>query len=148
MGIFEKTLISGAEIEKYIPQRAPMIMVTGFHGIKDECFHTSLDICPNNIFCSGRHFTEAGIIEHIAQSCAFRNGYMALQASEKVKLGFIGAVTNMRIFMLPAVGERLQCTVRVEQEFLGISLVKASVTCNGKTVAEGKVKVALIGKES
>ncbi len=148
MGVSEKALICGKEIEKFIPQRSPMIMISGFHGIEEEIFHTSLEILEENIFCENGVFCEAGIIEHIAQSCAFRNGYLAINCGQKVQLGYIGAVTAMRIYSLPKCGSTIKTRISIEQEFMGISLVKAVVECCGSPIAEGKVKVALIEKEN
>ncbi len=147
MGVFEKAVICGEEVEQYIPQRHPVVMISGFHGMEEERFFTSLDICSNNIFCHNGALSEAGIIEHIAQSCAFRNGYIARSGSKPVSLGYIGSLSNFKFYNLPAVGSRICTTLRVEYEFDGISLVGAQTRCGDRVVAEGKLKVALIKRE-
>ena len=143
MGIFAETLIAGEEIKNYIPQREPIIMVDSFYGIDDKKSFSGLTIKEDNIFVEENLLNEAGIIEHIAQSCALRVGYFYRQQHLPIPTGYIGAVKNMKILNLPQVGQQLFTTVTVLQDIFGITLVSVEVEVNQTTVATGEMKIFL-----
>ena len=143
MKIFEKALISGIEILNYIPQRDPIVMVDAFYGIKDNTSFSGLTIKEDNIFLQNGHFNESGIIEHIAQSCALRVGYLCQQAQTPTPIGYIGAIKNMTIDQLPIAGQQLYTTVTIEQEVFDITLVSAKVNINDRLIASCEMKIFL-----
>lgn len=147
MSMFDNIMASGKDLEKYLPQRWPMIMVSGLHALDENRIYTSLDIAPDNIFCNEGYFTEAGIIEHIAQSIGIRNGYLDIKYGRGVRSGVIGNISATRIISLPKAGSRLETVTTVEGEYFGLVLVKAIVSCGDIVVAECKMKVALKEKE-
>ncbi len=143
MGISEKAIISSGEIPEFIPQRPPIIMVDEFYGTDAELSVSGLLIGEDNIFCEDGVFGECGIIEHIAQSAALRMGYIHKKNGEKIPLGFIGSVNNLKIHSLPPAGSRIITRIRIEQQVFGITLVSA-VTGNGDIpVAECSMKIYL-----
>jgi predicted hotdog family 3-hydroxylacyl-ACP dehydratase len=143
MGIFAQALISGEDIKNYIPQREPIIMLDAFYGIDGNQSFSGLTIQADTIFVENNRFNEAGLIEHIAQSCAARIGYYCRQQNEKVPVGYIGALKKMQIFDLPQVGQQLQTTVTIEQEIFDITLVSAEIKVNQKTIAVCEMKIFL-----
>jgi len=143
MGIFAKALIAGEEIKDYIPQREPMIMVDAFYGIVDEKSFSGLTVKEDNILVEDGLLSEAGIIEHIAQSCALRLGYDYRQRQLPVPIGYIGAVKNMKILNLPQVGQQLFTTVTILQEVFDITLVSVEIDVNQTPVATGEMKIFL-----
>ncbi|MCK9627313.1 MAG: hydroxymyristoyl-ACP dehydratase [Bacteroidales bacterium] len=143
MGIFEKALISGDELLEYIPQRAPFVMVDSYCGRMEKASFTALTLKEGNLLNDGNHFSESGIIEHIAQSAAVAAGVDFNAQGKPVPRGFIGAVSKMMINKLPMVGQRLNTTITEIQKFQGISLVSAKVECEGLIVAEGELKIFL-----
>lgn len=147
MSNFNKILIGREELERYLPQRPPIVMVSSLCGCNGNVTYTTLDITPDNIFCHNGVLSEPGIIEHVAQSIGLRNGYLSLNEGKEVSSGVIGAVTGFKIFELPPVGSTIKSTTVVEHEFMGLMLVSCSVSCNETIIAEGKMKVALIKKE-
>lgn len=113
----------------------------------DFC-ETSFEIKPDNIFVRDGKFTEGGVVENMAQTCASRIGYMAVHYKhEEVRIGVIGAVKNCEIFRLPNVGEKLSSRI-VETicDFNDMSVLKVEVRCNDETIASCEMKVALIEK--
>ena len=143
MGIFAEALIEGEEIKEYIPQREPIIMVDAFYGIDDKKSFSGLTVKPDNIFVEDCCLSDAGIIEHIAQSCAVRVGYYFKLRQLPVPKGFIGAIKNMKIRSLPKVGEQLFTTVTILQDIFNITLVAVEVNVNQTLVAEGEMKIFL-----
>ena len=84
-----------------IPQRPPFVMVDTLTQSDEAKTITKLVITPENILVNGSHFSEAGLIENIAQTAAARAGYTALQQGKPVQTGFIGAIKNLQVFALP-----------------------------------------------
>jgi len=143
MGIFEKALITGEEIKDYIPQREPIIMVDAFYGIEGKVSVSGLSIKEDNYFVEYGLLNEAGIIEHIAQSCALGVGYNYKQQQLPIPTGFIGALKNVKIIDLPQAGQKIFTTVTILHEVFDINLVSVEVQENKKTITTGEMKIFL-----
>ncbi|MDR1783332.1 MAG: hydroxymyristoyl-ACP dehydratase [Dysgonamonadaceae bacterium] len=143
MGIFAQALISGEEIKDYIPQREPIIMVDSFYGVDGSKSYSGLTVNQDNIFVENGCLNESGIIEHIAQSCALRVGYVCKTSGQPIPIGYIGALKNLKIHNLPKTGQALETTVTILQEVFDISLAGVEVKCEGTTIAEGEMKIFL-----
>lgn len=139
-------MIEGDDILTLIPQRQPIVMVDRFLGIENDVSRSELTIKLDNIFCENGCLNESGVIEHIAQSAAARVGYICLQNSEPVPLGFIGSVDKMKFHRLPAVGECLSTQISIIQEVMDITLIKAQVSSGEQPVAECNMKIVLKNK--
>ncbi len=117
-------------------------MADAFYGIgEDGCARSGLTVCEDNIFVEEGALSECGLIEHIAQSAALRAGYMDRSRGEKVRLGYIGAVNDLKVHALPPVGSRLVTTIVVEQAVMNVTLLSARTECGGKPVAECRMKI-------
>ena len=144
MGVPEKTLITAGEILDCIPQRTPIVLVDTFYGIDERgCARSGLTVTADNLFVADGVLDECGIVEHIAQSAALRAGYMDRSRGEKVRLGYIGAVNDLKVHALPPVGSRLVTTIVVEQAVMNVTLLSARTECGGKPVAECRMKIYL-----
>lgn len=138
-----KAIITGEDILKLLPQRAPILMVDKFYGIEDNESRSGLTITADNIFCSDGELQETGIIEHIAQSAAARVGYIYVEKGEEVPLGFIGSVDKLTLHYLPKVGEELTTTISIMQEVGDITLVSAQTLSGDTVVADCRMKIFL-----
>jgi len=134
-------LVDKSEIQHYIPQRQPMIMVDILLANNDTRTISKFKIIEVNIFCSDGYFTEPGLIENMAQTAALRAGYEAKQNKEKVKIGFIGAVKNLKIHQLPEVSSSIETTITITNNFGNIILVKGEVVSEGKLMAESEMSI-------
>ena len=144
MGVPEKTLITAGEILDCIPQRTPIVMVDTFYGIDEQgCARSGLTVTADNLFVADGVLDECGIVEHIAQSAALRAGYMDRSRGEKVRLGYIGAVNDLKVHALPPVGSRLVTQNVIEQTVMNVTLLSARTECDGKPVAECRMKIYL-----
>lgn len=143
MGIFEEAIISGRQILDYIPQRAPIVMVDSFFGMKDCVSKSGLTITDDNLFLDGEVMDECGIIEHIAQSAALRVGYACKESNRAVPVGFIGSVEKMTIHHLPILGATLSTEINIEQEVMNITLMSARVSADNQPIAECRMKIYL-----
>lgn len=142
MGVFEEAIITGNEILKYIPQRAPIVMVDSFYGMNEIASCCGLTVIEENIFCKDNKLEETGLIEHIAQSAAFRIGYTFISQNKPVPLGFIGAISKFSLNRQPKIGEKLKTYIKIEQEVFNITLLAAEVKIDEEVIAECQMKVA------
>jgi predicted hotdog family 3-hydroxylacyl-ACP dehydratase len=60
--------ISKTEIENYIPQRKPFIMIDNLVNAVPEKFETDFLVLPENIFVENGVLREFALIENIAQT--------------------------------------------------------------------------------
>jgi hypothetical protein len=60
-------------------------------------------------------------------------------------LGFIGAVSKLNLHFQVPVGKKLFTTITEVGKFEGVSLVTARVMCEDRLVAEGELKVFILG---
>ena len=134
-------VITAEEVIQYIPQRAPMIMVSGLLHVEEKSADTLLTILPENLFVENGFFTEPGIVEHIAQSTALHAGYGYIKAGKSVPVGYIAAVKNLTINYLPEVNQELTTRVEIINYIMNVILVWAEVKCNDQLVATCEMRV-------
>jgi 3-hydroxymyristoyl/3-hydroxydecanoyl-(acyl carrier protein) dehydratase len=103
---------------------------------------TTLRITEANIFLDKGLFTEAGIIENIAQTAAVQAGYNK-DETKPAQVGFIGSVNNLKIYRLPKLGEEIETTVEVVHVIFGATVISGKVLCKGETIAECEMKIFL-----
>jgi len=126
-----------------LPQRDPIVMIDYLQEYKEEMVTTSFVVREENIFVKDGHLQESGIMEHIAQSCAARTGYISKYILHKsVDIGYIGQIKGLKIYALPKVGDNLNTTIYVQSEVFGITLIKAQVKVGEDLIAEGSMKLA------
>ena len=133
----------GEKVFQLIPQRAPIVMIDGFKGFRDDVSLTSLNISEDNIFVHNGCFIESGVIEHVAQSAAARVGYLAHQNKKEIPLGFSGSVDKFEFVELPTVGDVLNTEISIVQEIFDITLIHAKVFNRDKMIASGNMKIFL-----
>lgn len=131
------------DILELLPQRRPFVMVDRLLYCDMGVTRTQLEVREDNIFNDGGHLSTAGICENIAQTCAARLGYLSLASGEPVKLGFIGAISNMQVIRTPQTGQTIVTVIKVLQEVFNITLVHAVVKCGDEVIAETDLKIAL-----
>ena len=129
-------------IHTLIPQQPPFVMVDKLIFCSNENTKTAFTIKSDNIFFDNGVFSQSGIIENVAQTCAARMGY--LNRNKPVKIGMIGAITNFEFTeFLPKINDRILTEIIVDTEIGNVVLLDAMVVCNEKTIATGKMKVVL-----
>lgn len=138
------TALHQIDVHELLPQQEPFVMVSRL--TENDTTHTTseLDILPSNLFVDDDHFTAPGLIEHIAQTCAARLGYVNKYVLHRpVQLGFIGAVRQFEVFRLPHTGQTIQTRIEVMGEVLGMTLVSSTTRCEGEVVATTELKIAI-----
>lgn len=147
-------LLSGTAVFRLIPQKAPMVMVDTLWLNDEKKTIAGLAIASGNIFVEDGFFSEAGIIEHIAQTAALRTGYSLSLIQEDTNsmaspaIGYIGAIKKLEIVELPPVGSVLKTTIEQMQVIFDVTLIQAKVELQGTTIAQCEMKIFLKKEEN
>lgn len=142
-GKMNNTELSNIDIIELIPQRYPFIMIDRLTYFDPIVTTSKFKVCYDNIFLDEGHFSATGLIENIAQTCAARIGYINRLNHDVVKLGFIGAIRNLKIFRTPKVNDVLETTISVKEEVFQMTLVDAIIKLNGEAIVTAEMKIAL-----
>lgn len=140
--------ISSVNVLDLIPQRPPFIMIDCLTHFDPVLTSSRFTVRDNNLFFSEGRLLASGLIENIAQTCSARIGYINRLSNEVIKLGFIGAVRNLKIYKTPLAGDTIYTTITVKEEVFQMTLVDAVVKLNDETIAEAEMKIALSDIES
>lgn len=136
-------LVDKSFISRFIPQRSPMIMVDGLVDTDETSTTTVFRPGNENIFGDDGKLCEAGILENIAQTAALRAGYEADKKGENVKVGFIGAIKNFKVFKLPPVTEQITTVLKITTSMWNVTMAKGIVYLHGEVVAETELSIFL-----
>lgn len=131
------------DIKTILPQQPPFVMVDELLHCDNIVTKTSFNVREELVFVSNGVFTEPGVVENIAQTCAARMGYVNSVINDgNVKVGYIGSIKNLQIYHLPVIGDKLETTIEVQNEVFNFLLVKAKVECGEKLIAECEMKIS------
>ncbi len=108
---------------------------------------TGLHIKEDNIFAENGKFTESGLIENIAQSAAAAIGMEYVKNKLPIPLGFIGAVKNLNIYLLPDVNEDIYTLIEETNEVFGISIIQGTVFTEKGIIASCEMKVLIVKED-
>mgnify|MGYP000025739302 FL=1 len=130
---------------RFLPHRPPIVLVDELVTSDGDTHTTRLVVRADNVFAEEGHLLEAGLIEHVAQSTALGTGYAAAGAGEgEPPVGFIGAVSRLRIERLPRIGEQLETTVAMQHRLANVQVLLGTVRAAGTVIAEMEMKVFLM----
>jgi predicted hotdog family 3-hydroxylacyl-ACP dehydratase len=134
-------MITIDNIETLIPQRPPFVMIDRLLAFSETATTTGFSIRADNIFVRDGVLKEPGLVENIAQTAAARAGYVSHTENKPVLVGYIGAVNNLQVFMLPKTGSQLITEIIIENQIFDVTLISGKITCNGQPVAQCKMKI-------
>lgn len=135
--------IEDISLDELLPQNPPFVMIDKLVSSDDVASVSEFEIREDNIFFHDGCLTAAGMVENIAQTCAAGIGYQKRGRGESVKIGVIGAVSNMNILRLPQKGERIITTVEYVEEVFQMTLFKATIKSGDEELANASIKTAL-----
>lgn len=124
-----------------IPQKPPFVMVNKLLHIDETSTRSSFHINGDNVFVKDNLFQEAGLLENIAQTAALRAGYLASEENKPVKTGYIGAVKDFEVFILPKVGDELITEVIIENQIFDVTVFSGKIWHNENLLARCEIKV-------
>ena len=144
LSIFTSEYLRQIDVHELLPQQEPFVMIGCLSHLDMVRTITETMIQEDNLFVENRLFSESGLIENIAQTCAARIGFVNKYIYKKpVQMGFIGSIRNMEVLALPRVGEVITTTVDVREEVFGMTLAEATVFSGEKLLATTEIKIAI-----
>jgi len=126
-----------------IPQKPPMVMIDRIVDSTNGLVTSAFLILPGNVFCHRGRFTEAGLIENMAQTAAAAAGLKSDGDGRPPRIGFIGGIRDLVIHHYPEAGQEILTTIEVEHEVFNASVVRGTVKLNGSTIASCQLKIFL-----
>ncbi|MGZ3844699.1 MAG: hypothetical protein ACXVLT_04475 [Flavisolibacter sp.] len=135
-------IIRKEEIQNYIPQRPPFVMVDNLVEASAERFKTEFTILPGNIFLEANELREFALIENIAQSSS-----AGLAISKRFKGyskpdGYLGAISKLKLYGLPGLGDTICTLIEVLAQFENMFLVKGVNYLDNRMLMECEMKLA------
>lgn len=134
-------IISKENIEFYIPQRAPFIMIDNLVEATNKMFKTDFRVLADNIFVEKGMLREFALVENIAQSSSAGLAITKMFAGEKNIEGFIGGISKLRLYDLPRVNDIIHTTVTLIAQLENMFLLKGENYVNGKKLLECEIKL-------
>jgi predicted hotdog family 3-hydroxylacyl-ACP dehydratase len=132
------------DVHELLPQQVPFVMVSQLVHFDMVRTITELHVSGDNIFVEDGRLSATGLVEHIAQTCAARIGYINKYILLKgIQIGVIGAIRDLTIHRLPLVDETVTTTLDVLQDIFGMTLIQAMVTMGDETLATTQMKIAV-----
>lgn len=146
--LYTEEQLRAIDIHELLPQQEPFVMIGCLTQIDEVRTVTETVISPQNIFVDDGQFSASGLIENIAQSCAARIGFVNKYILHNgIQIGVIGAVKNFLVVSLPKAGQTINTTVDTVSEVFGMTLAKATVTCEGEVLATTDIKIGVRSEE-
>jgi predicted hotdog family 3-hydroxylacyl-ACP dehydratase len=133
--------IVGEGIKDLIPQRDPIMMVDTLYSASETEATTGLTVRDTNLFLDNGFVSEAGIIEHIAQSASAFAGYKARVKNEPAPTGFIAEIRKFNIILLPCKGNEMRTHILQLSEALGVTLIQVETKVDDEIIAKGQMKI-------
>lgn len=124
-----------------IPQRHPFVMIDTLFSVDENISVTYFTIKEGNIFCEQNVFSEAGLLENIAQTIAAGNGYKLKAAHKKTTEGYIAGIKNFEVFTLPKLNDILITKTVLSGKIFNMLSITGTIECNDKIIASCEMKV-------
>lgn len=130
-------------VQGLIPQKHPFVMVDSLIFYSDEKITASLTIKTENILTDSDGFTASGLIEHMAQTVALYTGFQYHIQQKPAPTGYIGSIKSVEILKLPVIGQKIETSAEILQEFMGVTLVDITSKIDGNIIAKAQMKTVL-----
>jgi 3-hydroxymyristoyl/3-hydroxydecanoyl-(acyl carrier protein) dehydratase len=123
------------DIRRYLPHRAPMLMVDLILTMNSQKAVTSFEIKEGNIFIQNNFFIEAGLIENMAQTCSsiVAKDYLVDENNHEIDgvdvVGFISAIKTLKIHSLPKVGDVIITKALLVSKFVSDTYCLCTISC-------------------
>jgi len=130
-----------------IPQRPPLVLVDHLLEAHDHGCKTSFLIKEENIFIRDGKLTEPGLLEHIAQSAAARQGYLSQKSGQSPPIGYIGAIQHLEILGLPKINDNIVSKITIKNQIFDVMIVSGTVYCDEVELARCEMKIFISNQQ-
>lgn len=134
-------LVDKNHITTLIPQRDPFIMIDALIEKEDPITSSIFEVRADNMMVEHARFSPEGIIENIAQTAAAGAGFEFATKNEAPPIGYIGAVSKLRILGSAPVGATIKTNVEVTNAIMNVSIIKGTCYLDGNLLAECVMKI-------
>lgn len=134
-------LVNRTDIERYIPQRQPMIMIHTLESADQKTAVTTFTVEADNIFVESGLLGEPALVENIAQTAAAQVGYVCMQEAKPVPIGYIAAIKDFAVYALPGVNVQLRTSIEVINNIMDITLVRGTIHQNEVKICECEMRI-------
>jgi predicted hotdog family 3-hydroxylacyl-ACP dehydratase len=124
-----------------IPQQPPFVMIDRLEHSDETTTRTNFLVREENVLTINGVFSEAGLLENIAQSAAARAGYIARLENKPVRIGYIGAVKNFEVYSLPKTHDELVTEIKIEDVVMEVFILSGKIWCDQQLIAQCEMKV-------
>ena len=132
------------DIDELLPQQPPFRFVDTLEDYTAEDARVSFTPGPGNLLMEDGCLCAEGLLEHMAQANAAREGYHCKYVLHiPVSIGFIGHVRHYVIHRLPRAGERLDTRVFLRYEMFKVCLCDVEVRSGQELLATASIKTAI-----
>ena len=127
------------DILQRLPHRAPFVMIDTVRK-QDETTRAYFHIKEDNVLIEDGFFSESGLVEHMAQAAGA--GLPPTDDGNQPQAGYIGALKDLNVEKLPAVGDTITTEVDYLNQVMNAHIVKASVrSASGEHLASCELKI-------
>ncbi len=134
---------TNTDVLAYLPQRPPFVMIDRLHRADDTLIQTSFEIREGHELVKNGVFTEAGLVENMAQTAAAGTGAKARESGQSAPVGFIGALKNLIIKELPGIGKTITTEIIFVHQVMNAHVVQGTVKMDGREIAACELKIFL-----
>ena len=131
----KKETSNPVDIKKYLPHRAPMLMVDMILEMDDEKVETFFEIKEDNIFLKNGFLTESGLVENMAQTCSSvvaKDYFIDENKNDKTGVyvvGFISGIKTLKIHSSPKVNDVIFTKAVLVSKFITDSYSLCTMKC-------------------
>ena len=143
----KKTMQPITDIPDYLPHRPPFIMVGELLFADEQHTRSAFTVPAEGPLVDADGFTEAGLLENMAQTVAAGAGYRAKQTNQPVEAGYIAAVKNLEISHLPKLHQRIITETVLKESIGNMIVVAATVTLDDTFIARCEMNM-FVGSQS
>jgi len=135
-------IITKEQIEKFIPQRPPFIMIDNLIQASVENFESDFTIEPENIFLENGYLREFALIENIAQTSSAGLAFTQQYSRTNKPDGYLGAISKLKLYELPKLKDTITTRVSLIAQLENMFLVKGINYLDRKMLMECEMKLA------
>jgi predicted hotdog family 3-hydroxylacyl-ACP dehydratase len=129
-------------IAELLPHRPPMLLLDAVESVGDDCLVATVTISADSLFAEPDGVPTHIGLEYMAQACGALAGWLALEAGDPVRIGFLMGTRSMSIHRAWfAIGERLTISAVLVYRDAVTAAMGASIEIGGERVAEAQLTV-------